>query len=72
MKPLQAGLSGMLTGFLFGCAICLVQSIALPDALFRIFVLTSAGAWMGVLLAWLNQILPSNVEHQREHRDNNA
>jgi len=70
MKPLQAGLSGMLTGFLFGCAICLVQNISIPDALLRIFILTSAGAWMGVLLAWLNQILPSKITHPSEHTDN--
>ena len=72
MKPLQAALSGMLTGFLFGCAICLVQNIPVTDALFRIFVLTSAGAWMGVLLAWLNQILPSKIEQHPEHTDNSA
>jgi len=72
MKPLQAALSGMLSGFLFGCAICLVQNIPIPDALFRIFILTSAGAWMGVLLGWLNQILPSKLEHGTEHRDNNT
>jgi len=70
MKPLHAGLSGMLTGFLFGCAICLIQNIAISDALFRIFILTSAGAWMGVLLAWLNQLLPSKVNQQSEHTDN--
>jgi len=72
MKPVQAGLSGMLTGFLFGCAICLVQSIPIPGALFRIFILTSAGAWMGVLLAWLNQMLPSKIEQQSEHSDSGA
>ncbi len=72
MKPLQAALSGMLSGFLFGCAICLVQNIPVPDALFRIFILTSAGTWMGVLLAWLNQILPSKIERHPEHTDNNA
>jgi len=72
MRPLHAGLAGMLTGFLFGCAISLIQNIAVSDALFRIFILTSAGAWMGVLLAWLNQLLPSKVSQQSEHTDTGA
>jgi len=69
MKPLHAGLAGMLTGLLFGCAICLIQNIAISNAFFRIFILTSAGAWMGVLLAWLNQLLPSKLNRQSEHTD---
>jgi uncharacterized membrane protein YjfL (UPF0719 family) len=69
MKPAHAALAGMLTGLLFGCAISLIQNIAVSDALFRIFILTSAGAWMGVLLAWLNQLLPSKVNRQSEHTD---
>jgi len=69
MKPLHAGLAGMLTGLLFGYAICLIQNIPIGDALFRIFILMSSGAWMGVLLAWLNRLLPSKVENQSEHTD---
>ncbi len=69
MKPTHAALAGMLTGLLFGCAISLIQNIPVADALFRIFILTSAGAWMGVLLAWLNQLLPSKDNRQSEHRD---
>jgi len=72
MNPMHAALAGMLTGFLFGCAICLVQDIPISNALFRIFILTSAGAWMGVLLAWLNQLLPSKISQQSEHTDTNA
>jgi len=58
MKVSQASISGAATGFLFGCAICLVQEISIIDSIFRIFVLTVAGAWMGVLLVWLDQLLP--------------
>jgi len=72
MKPLHACFAGLLTGFLFGCAICLIQNISITDALFRIFILASAGAWMGVLLAWLNQLLPSKVSQQTEHSDTSA
>ncbi len=69
MKPLHAGLAGLLTGLLFGYAICLIQNIPVSNALFRIFILMSAGAWMGILLAWLNQLLPSKVNRQSEHPD---
>jgi len=69
MSPIHASISGALVGLLFGSAICLIQNIAVSDALFRIFILTSAGAWMGVMLAWLNQLLPSKSDHHSEHTD---
>ena len=68
MKPLHAATSGTLIGFLFGAAICLFQNIPVTDSLFRIFILTLAGCWMGLLLAWLNQLLPSK-SNSSEHRD---
>jgi len=69
MKPIHAGLSGALIGLLLGSAICLIQNIPITEALFRIFILTSAGAWMGVMLAWLNQLLPAKSDHHAEHTD---
>jgi len=68
MKPIHACVSGALTGLLFGSAICLIQNIAINEALFRIFILTSAGAWMGIMLAWLNQLLPSKADHQAQQQ----
>ena len=71
MKLVHAGISGASIGLLFGSAICLIQNIAISDALFRVFILTCAGAWMGMMLAWLNQLLPSKSDHQSEHSDAN-
>jgi len=65
MKLTQASISGAATGFLLGCSICLIQDIAILDSLFRVFVLTVAGAWMGVLLGWLDQLLPA-VKHPQD------
>jgi len=68
----HAAVSGALTGLLSGAAICLIQNIPVADSLFRICILSFAGAWMGVLLAWLNQILPNKSEHQshnKHHQD---
>jgi len=69
MKPIHAGVSGALIGLLFGSAICLIQNINIEEALFRIFILTSAGGWMGVMLAWLNQLLPSKSDHSHHHSE---
>lgn len=69
MKPLHASLCGALTGLLFTCAICLIQNIPLAESLFRIFIVTAAGAWMGILLAWLNQLLPDKSRLDKEHLD---
>jgi len=69
MKPAQAATSGALTGLLLGIAICLIQAIPVVDALLRIAILAFAGAWMGLLLAWLNQLLPKHSDHNSEQQD---
>jgi len=52
-----AAASGAFAGVLIGIAICLVQEISLADSAFRSFILGASGAWMGMLLAWLDQML---------------
>jgi len=69
MKPAHAATSGALTGLMLGIAICLIQAIPIPDALLRISILTFVGAWMGLLMAWLNQLLPNKSNHDNGHRD---
>ncbi len=64
MKTTHAALSGAMTGLLFGLFICLVRDIPVADSLFRIGVLSAAGAWMGVLLAWLNELLPERLDNE--------
>jgi len=63
MTASHAATSGALTGLLFGAAICLIQNIPVADSLFRVFILSFAGAWMGILLVWLNQMLPNKSDH---------
>jgi len=72
MNPGHAATSGALTGLLFGCAICLIQNIPVVDSLFRIFVLTFAGAWMGILLSWLNQIIPAKMDQDSPRQKNHS
>jgi len=69
MKPAHAAISGALTGLLLGIAICLIQAIPVADALLRIAILSFAGAWMGLLLAWLNLLLPNKSEQHNEQQD---
>jgi len=66
----QAALLGALAGFLIGSSVCLIQGIPIAHALTRIAILTAAAGWMGVLLAWLNQLLPSpqTDEEQEENQ----
>ncbi len=68
MNPTQAATSGAMTGILFGLAICMIRDIPLADSLFRTAVLGAAGAWMGVLLCWLNQLLPEHADDAGEGR----
>ncbi|MDX8402218.1 MAG: hypothetical protein R8K47_06260 [Mariprofundaceae bacterium] len=72
MSPVQAALPGAMTGLLFGLFICLIRDIPVADCLFRIGVLAAAGAWMGVLLAWLNELLPDRLDSdaiEAEHKE---
>ncbi|TLS66701.1 hypothetical protein FE236_01445 [Mariprofundus erugo] len=69
MQLPHAALAGSLTGLLFGLAVCLIQNIPVVDSLYRIMILTFAGAWMGMLLAWLNQLLPTRCDDHSEHQD---
>jgi len=57
MKATHAAASGALAGILIGVSICILRNISLEDSVFRVFVLGASGAWMGMLLAWLNQML---------------
>ncbi|GAV19423.1 hypothetical protein MMIC_P0357 [Mariprofundus micogutta] len=68
MTPAHAATAGALTGLLLGSAICLIQNIPVVESLFRISILAFAGAWMGILLAWLNQILPDK-KNQHDQQD---
>lgn len=66
MRVAHAGMLGASAGFLLACAICLLFNIGLTDSILRILVLTLAGGWIGILLSWLNQLLPASSEVAQE------
>lgn len=49
--------SGMM-GAAFAFALGMFNDFSMADILFRMLILGVAGAWIGLLLSWLNLILP--------------
>jgi len=69
IRTSYAAASGAFAGVLIGISICLIQEISLPDTVFRCFVLGASGAWMGMLFAWLDQMLtPKDKGDTKNHR----
>ncbi|MBL4759990.1 MAG: hypothetical protein JKY80_03940 [Mariprofundaceae bacterium] len=65
-----AAASGAFAGVLIGMSICLIQEISLQDSVFRCFVLGASGAWMGMLFAWLDQMLtPRNKDNTDDNKN---
>ncbi|MDX8412640.1 MAG: hypothetical protein R8J85_00990 [Mariprofundales bacterium] len=46
-------------GSLIAFSICMVIGIDFYQTMIRVAVLGVAGAWIGMMLAWLNQLLPT-------------
>jgi len=68
MRTSYAATTGAFAGALIGIVICLIQEISWLDSIFRCFVLGASGAWMGMLLAWLDQMLtPSKKDGSGEN-----
>ena len=67
MQVKHAAIAGTSIGILAGSAICLIIGASLSDALFRISILAVAGAWMGILLVWLSDLLTANNQGKMTH-----
>jgi len=55
-----ASLYGACMGLLAGIVIALLFNLDMADSIYRTTILTVCGAWMGLLLAWLNTLLPEH------------
>jgi len=55
-----ASLYGACMGLLAGIVIALLFNLDMGDSIYRTSILTVCGAWMGLLLAWLNTLLPNH------------
>ena len=49
---------GGVTGLLLGIIVVLIYDLPLIEGGFRVLTLGVCGAWMGAILAWLDQLLP--------------
>lgn len=58
-------------GVLIGFAICMVVGIGFYDTVIRVAVLGGAGAWIGMMLSWLNQLLPTMPQPEQEEEEGN-
>lgn len=67
MRVKHAAVAGASIGILAGGAICLIIGTSFLDALFRISVLAVAGAWMGILLVWLSDLLKPGNQGNMSH-----
>jgi len=66
MQSRHAAACGISIGLLTGIAIAIFLNLGLVDAAYRITVLAVGGAWMGILLACLNDLLPSPQNQNSE------
>jgi len=62
-----ATLYGACLGLLAGIVISLLFNLDIADSIYRTSILTVCGAWMGLLLAWLNSLLPVHAEQGSAH-----
>jgi len=53
-------------GSLIAFSICMVIGVDFYQTIIRVAVLAAAGAWIGMMLAWLNQLLPTMPQEERE------
>ncbi len=68
MNARQASVCGGCIGLLTAFAIAMLFKLDFTDAAYRAAVLTCGGAWMGALLAWLDELLPeTDGEEQERH-----
>lgn len=67
MQLKHAAIAGTSIGILSGIAICTMIEASLSDALFRISILAMGGAWMGMMLAWLDDLLTPDDHPDASH-----
>jgi len=67
-----ASLYGACMGLLAGVVIALLFNLDMADSIYRTGILTLCGAWMGLLLAWLNTLLPDHSADKHQSAQGNA
>ena len=68
MPSRHAAACGFSIGLLTGITISMLLKLDMVDTVYRSIVLAVSGAWMGGLLACLNDLLHPSQERVPEHR----
>ena len=71
MNTSQVAAFGGACGALIGFSICMVVGIDFYETIIRVAVLGGAGAWIGMMLSWLNQLLPTMPQPEQEEGEGN-
>lgn len=69
MRMHLASLYGACLGLLAGIVITLLFRLDMADSIYRTGLLSICGAWMGLLLSWLNTLLPAAHNKAAGHKD---
>jgi len=64
-----ATLYGACLGLLAGIVITLLFNLDMTDSIYRTSILSVSGAWMGLLLAWLNSLLQPGPKEALQRSD---
>jgi len=68
MPTHYAAIYGGIIGLLFGVVITLIYDIGIADAAYRSLILIMSGAWMGAILAGLNDLLSPRSDQYTSHQ----
>ncbi len=72
MNTSHAAAFGGACGALIAFSICMVVGVDFYETLVRVAVLGGAGAWIGMMLKWLNDLLPRMPESSDEEERDDA
>jgi len=67
MQIKHAAIAGSSIGILSGIAICTIIDASLSDTIFRVSILAIGGAWMGMMLVWLDDLLTPDDQSRGSH-----
>jgi len=72
MNLFHAAVTGAVTGACLAFAMCIIKDLSMADTLYRMFIVSIGGAWIGFLLSWLNMMLPQADTHKQQHQEHHT
>ena len=66
MNLFHSTIAGAVTGACLAFALCIIKDLSMAGTLYRMFIVSIGGAWIGFLLSWLNMMLPQADTHNNQ------